>query len=335
MYASRRLRSAQARPRPPDPRLLLACLLPIAVAGCSSIPWKGKAVNETVTTSSGAGPINSAVTKTDFHREVSPDQQYNVHLEVGRIYEAQGGFEAAIAEYQKALDACAHGGLSLVRGKGLGEKQSLAHRRMGAAFDRLGRFAQAEVHYRAALKLHPDDHKVWNDSGYSYYLQGRWIDAERNLKMAAKLDPENPRCQTNLGLALAAEGKTDEALAALSKAGGPAAAHANLGYLLAALGKTEEARKQYQDALKLQPDLAPVRQALATLDHKHQPTPPARQLAATPPPVPLAQQVAAAPPPKSPVQQVAAASGQSRAKSDPEVRRSSFLQWIRHRPTPE
>ena len=259
------------------------------MAGCSSVPWKGKAVNKTVTTSSAAGPIDSAVTKTEFHREVSPDQQYNVHLEVGRIYEAQGGFEAAIAEYQKALDACAHGGLNLVREKGLGEKQALAHRRMGAAFDRLGRFAQAEVHYRAALKLHPNDPKVWNDSGYSYYLQGRWIDAERNLKMAAKLDPENPRSQTNLGLALAAEGKTDEALAALSKAGGPAAAHANLGYLLAALGKTEEARKHYQDALKLQPDLAPVRKALATLDNKRPPTPPARQLDATPPPVPPAR----------------------------------------------
>ena len=241
---------------------------------------------------------------------------------MGRIYEAQGGFEAAIAEYQKALDACAHGGLNLVRGKGLGEKQALAHRRMGAAFDRLGRFAQAEAHYRAALKLHPNDPKVWNDSGYSYYLQGRWIDAERNLKMADKLDPENPRFQTNLGLALAAEGKSDEALAALSKAGGPAAAHANLGYLLAALGKTEEARKHYQDALKLQPDLAPVRQALATLDNKRPPTPPARQLDATLPP-------------KLPVQQVAAASRQSSAKSDPGVRRSSFLQSITHRPTPE
>ncbi|MBV8230095.1 MAG: hypothetical protein JO329_08955, partial [Planctomycetaceae bacterium] len=144
MCASRRLRSARACPRFPDPRLLLACLLPIAVAGCGSVPWRGNAVNTTVTTSSAAGPIDSAVTRADFHREVSPDQQYNVHLEVRRIYEAQGGYEAAIAEYQKALDACAHGGLNLVMGKGLGEKQALAHRRMGAAFDRLGRFAQAE-----------------------------------------------------------------------------------------------------------------------------------------------------------------------------------------------
>ena len=137
---------------------------------------------------------------------------------------------------------------------------------MAGALDRLGRFGQAEAHYRSALELSPNDPKVWNDAGYSYYLQGRQADAERSLKTAAKLDPDNPRIQTNLGLALAAAGKTDEALAALSKAGGPAAGNANLAYLLASLGKTDEARKHYQAALKLQPQLAPAREALARLD---------------------------------------------------------------------
>jgi len=67
-------------------------------------------------------------------------------------------------------------------------------------------------------------------------------------------------------LALAAAGKTDEALAALSKAGGPAAGNANLAYLLASLGKTDEARKHYHAALRLQPEMAPAREALARLD---------------------------------------------------------------------
>ena len=99
-------------------------------------------------------------------------------------------------------------------------------------------------------------------------MQHRLADAERSLKTAAKLEPHNPRIQTNLGLALAAAGKTDEALAALSKAGGPAAGNANLAYLLASLGKTDEARKHYQTALRLQPQMAPAREALARLDAK-------------------------------------------------------------------
>ncbi len=288
----------------PGPWLTLACLLPIAAAGCNAVPWKQ---GKTITTSSAADSIDSAVSKTDFHREVSQDQQYNVHLEMGRIYETQGSFEAAVAEYQKALDACADNGLG--GAKGIGARKALAHRRMGGAFDRLGRFAQAEAHYRDALKFNPDDPKVWNDSGYSDYLQGRWGDAERNLKMAAKLDPDNPRYQTNLGLTLAAAGKTDEALAALSKAGGSAVGHANLGYILASLGKTDEARKHYQSALKLQPDLAPVRIALATLETKRVQTPPGQKLAAIP--------------------------GPSAPKTDPVVRRTSIPPPVTSRPAPE
>ena len=99
---------------------------------------------------------------------------------------------------------------------------ALAHRRMAGALDRLGRFAQAEVHYQKALKLSPRDPKVWNDAGYSYYLQGRWPDAERALKTAAKLAPDDERIRINLGLALAAAGKTDEAFPLLSQSTGDA-----------------------------------------------------------------------------------------------------------------
>ena len=78
---------------------------------------------------------------------------------------------------------------------------------MGGALDRLGRFAQAEVHYKKALKLSPKDAKIWNDAGYSYYLQGRWADAERALRTAAKLAPDDERIRINLGLTLAAAGQ--------------------------------------------------------------------------------------------------------------------------------
>src|SRR5262249_54282517 len=111
-----------------------------------------------------------------------------------------------------------------------------------------------------------DDPRIWNDAGYSYYLQGRHEDAVRSLKTAARMSPDDPRVQTNLGLALAASGKEDEALAALTRAGGSAVGHANLGYLLAATGKTERARLHYREALKLQPQLDAARLALAKLD---------------------------------------------------------------------
>jgi Flp pilus assembly protein TadD len=276
--------SPRARSTGPIPRRRivpsLACFL-WAVAGCQSmipLPSLSKAGTATAAGADGSrnqarparaqapAPFDGAVARTDFRSEVSPSQQCNVHLELARGFEAQGHFDAAVAEYDKALEACARRGAGLAGPAVAKAQKALVHRRMAAAFDRLGRFAQAEAHYRSALKISPNDSKVWNDAGYSYYLQSRWKDAERSLKTAAKLDPDNPRIQTNLGLTLAAAGKTDAALAALTKAGGPAVGHANLGYLLAAAGKTDAARQHYQTALRLQPELSQARQALAQLD---------------------------------------------------------------------
>ncbi len=246
--------------------LAVAFLVPIASTGCqtTTTPEETKKTFDV----SAASKSEEMVVKTDFRRTADTNQKFNVHLELGRAYESEGNFDAAVNEYQKSIDACKRGGPFAGGIKIPKEQEAESHRRMAGALDRLGRFVQAEAHYRSALELSPNDPKVWNDSGYSYYLQARHADAERNLKTAAKLDPNNPRVQTNLGLAMAAAGKTDEALAALSKAGGPAAGNANLAYLLASLGKTEEARKHYHAALRLQPEMAPAREALARLDAK-------------------------------------------------------------------
>src|SRR5690606_28640148 len=108
------------------------------------------------------------------------------------------------------------------------------HRRLAATLDRQGKFADSEEHHLAATKLDPQNPLVWNNAGYSAYLQGRWDDAITRLRKAAKLDRDDRRTLTNLGLALAASGRTDEALDVLTRAGGPAAAQANLAYILAA-----------------------------------------------------------------------------------------------------
>ena len=122
------------------------------------------------------------------------------------------------------------------------------------------------MHYKKAIGLAPKDHRVWNDAGYSYYLQGRWADAERTLKSAERLAPEEPRIKTNLGLVLAAAGRPDAALPLLSQFSGDAIGHANLGYLLAATGQVDLARQQYLQALALRPNLDLARRALARLD---------------------------------------------------------------------
>jgi Flp pilus assembly protein TadD len=208
--------------------------------------------------------VDPALMKTDFKREPTLDQRVNIHYDLARALETQGQFEPALGEYQKVVEAFP----STTKLRGDAPSRAKLHRRVAAALDRLGKFDEARDHYRSAKRLAPKDPDVWNDSGYSHYLQGRWDDAESDLKKAVSLDPANPRILTNLGLTLAASGRVEPAVETLTKAGGPASAHANVAYVLAANGKFEDALKHYRSALAIQPDMPAVRDALARVERR-------------------------------------------------------------------
>ena len=258
-------------------REILLCLVPIAVTGCHALSHEGHPRADSPPSvgrddaSQGKSISVPPMTRNDTQEKpsaaqhkLSRDDRYKAHLELGQFQESQENLDLALGEYEKALESCESAAPRL-SGARSQARQALAHRRIAATLDRLGRFEQAENHYRTALKISPNDSKVWNDAGYSYYLQSRWADAERALKTADSLDPNNTRVLTNLGLTLAASGKTDEALAAFSKSGGQAVGHANLAYILAAMGKNDLAIKHYSTALEYQPDLGAAKVGLTAL----------------------------------------------------------------------
>jgi Flp pilus assembly protein TadD len=267
--------------------------LPVLLSGCQPGLWKRHPQSQPappqapqdVAPAATSVDLTKPLEQTSFRAEVTLDQRVKVHLDFGKVFESQGNFEAALLEYQEGLTAAESRGI----GKTRSHDEALAHRRMGNALDRLGRFAQAEVHYKKSLRLSPKDSKIWNDAGYSYYLQGRWADAERTLKTAAKLAPEDQKIKTNLGLVLAAAGRPQEAFKLLSQYSGDAIGHANLGYLLAATGQVDLARDQYLQALALQPSLALAKRALAQLDRAMKPEQMASRAAPTEPPLPPAE----------------------------------------------
>jgi Flp pilus assembly protein TadD len=249
-------------------RSMLA-IFALALGGCATMPHSAVqpsdapgAVNHSDSNTGAGNQAQVTDPKTQFQEKATDRQRFQVHIDFGRVFETQGNLDAAILEYQDALAVVE----SKRRGTLHPSDEALAHRRIGGAMDRQGRFAQAETHYKKALKLSPKDPKIWNDAGYSYYLQGRWDDAARTLKTAARMSPDDDRIRTNLGLTLAAAGRTDEALPLLSQSNGDAVGHANLGYMLAASGQVDLARRQYEMALTLRPDLQLARRALARLD---------------------------------------------------------------------
>lgn len=226
-------------------------------------PEAAKAKPKTLDASTGI-KADPGVVRAGFEAKAKPEQEVGLHMDMGRGHEEQGQLQAAAVDYEKAIEALEKPGPGRKPARPSAEKAT-AHRKLAVVLDRLGRFAESDAHYKAALKLAPDDPKVWNNAGYSQYVQGRWEEAERALKTAAKLAPGDAKVATNLGLTLAARGKSDEALAVLSKAVGPAAAHADIGYVLAATGRRSEAIGHYRTALSLQPGLPAAQAALMQL----------------------------------------------------------------------
>jgi Flp pilus assembly protein TadD len=251
--------------------------LAVLLGGCMTTPTRseqttGPAATANSSEASGnstADTVSQTGPKTDFHKTATERQRFQVHIDFGRVFESEGDFDAAFSEYQSAL--------AVAEARRLGQlkpvDEALAHRRMGGALDQLGRFAQAEVHYKKALKLSPKDPRIWNDAGYSYYLQGKWTEAEGALRTAARFAPEDDRIRTNLGLTLAAAGRTKDALPLLSHTAGDAIGHMNLGYSLAATGQLDLARHQYETALAMRPDLELAHRALSQLDRQQSSTP--------------------------------------------------------------
>lgn len=160
----------------------------------------------------------------------------------------------AIALYEKAraLDPQATAGVG---------------RRLAVLYDQLGDFSKAQAEYEPLLKATPNDAKLLNDVGYSYYTRGDLATAESFLKQAVQLEPGLKPAWLNLGLVLAAGGRMQDGFEAFMKGGTEGEAHANVAFVLAAQGKTAEAKTAYKKALTVEPGLTSARTALERLEN--------------------------------------------------------------------
>ena len=66
--------------------------------------------------------------------------------------------------------------------------------------------------YRAALEIQPNSAVLHNNLGFSFVLQNRPADAAAEFVIALKRDPQLAVARANLRLALAAQGRYEEAL---------------------------------------------------------------------------------------------------------------------------
>jgi tetratricopeptide (TPR) repeat protein len=105
------------------------------------------------------------------------------------------------------------------------------------------------------------------DSGLSLHRQGRLLEADRAYQAVINTDATHAPALLHLGVLRLQQGRTAEAESLLRRAVAAdpcAAAHANLGAALAALGRAEDAIAAHQAATSAEPEVAEYWYGLAT-----------------------------------------------------------------------
>lgn len=102
---------------------------------------------------------------------------------------------------------------------------------LGVALDQLGRFDEARQAYQEALAIQPNDPGVLTNLGMSHLIAGEPADAEAVLRQAASLPNAPAQARLNLAVAVALQGRFDEAERLERADLPPAQVQANMAYL--------------------------------------------------------------------------------------------------------
>ena len=106
-----------------------------------------------------------------------------------------------------------------------------AHHGMAVVSDLNEDWDLAEINYKRALAVRPDDVNLLNDQGYSYLLQNRYYEASQYLNQALQISPGHQKSHINLAILDIRRGKLQAALMRLSKVYPPAKAQDALASL--------------------------------------------------------------------------------------------------------
>jgi protein O-mannosyl-transferase len=232
---------------------------------------------------------------------------YVAHLILGNALLQKGNADAAIAQYQQALqinsnDAPAHNNLGIIllqrdkADEAIAQYQQAvqiqpdftqAHENLGDALLQKGKADEAIAQYKQALQIYPDYAEAHYHLGNALFQRGRVDEAIAQFEQALQLEPADPAIQNKLALVLAIvslrQGSNAVELAQqanrLTGGENPVILH-TLAAILAKAGRFSEAAETAQHALRLaeaQSNTALAAQLQLELKRYQAGNPPARQ----------------------------------------------------------
>ena len=139
---------------------------------------------------------------------------------------------------------------------------------MTITFFQVGYWKNSVTLFEHTLAVTTNNYKLHNNLGLALQAQGRIDDAINHYEEALRIKPENEIAYNNLGTALKDQGRIDDAikhyLEALRIKPDLGEAHYNLGYALQKKGYIDDAIKYYLEALRIKPDLEEAHNDLGT-----------------------------------------------------------------------
>jgi tetratricopeptide (TPR) repeat protein len=113
--------------------------------------------------------------------------------------------------------------------------------------------------WQDAVEKRPHGSRAHNNLGFALVAQGRLQEAMKQYELSLQIDPTNSEAHNNLGTALLHEGRIADAIHEYQQAvqlrPDFAGAHYNLGIALQAAGQMPEATRHWEQVIRINPDL--------------------------------------------------------------------------------
>ncbi|MEO1328735.1 MAG: tetratricopeptide repeat protein [Pseudomonadota bacterium] len=172
----------------------------------------------------------------------------SVQFAMGDFFQRADDFEACAQAYEDGL----------ARLEETGAQNWRAYFRLGACYERAGRWPDAEENLRRALELNPDQPDVLNYLGYSMVELGdRLEEAKELIERAVEASPDSGHIVDSLGWVLYRMGDFEGAVVRLEKAAAleptEPVINDHLGDALWRVGRKTEARFHWSRALSFEP----------------------------------------------------------------------------------